>query len=97
MLTKKVIAPSGETYYIQDFAAAAENILIAATAKGYATTWIEGQLHHNGEDRKMAQLLGVPEDLNVAVYLPIGIPDSAVPAPKKMAFEERAWFNGYGG
>lgn len=45
----------------------------------------------------MAQLLGVPEDLNVAVYLPIGIPDSAVPAPKKMAFEERAWFNGYGG
>lgn len=97
LLTKKVIAPSGETYYIQDFAAAAENILIAATAKGYATTWIEGQLHHNGEDRKMAQLLGVPEDLNVAVYLPIGIPDSAVPAPKKMAFEERAWFNGYGG
>ena len=85
LLTKKVIAPSGETYYIQDFAAAAENILIAATAKGYATTWIEGQL------------LGVPEDLNVAVYLPIGIPDSAVPAPKKMAFEERAWFNGYGG
>ena len=68
LLTKKVIAPSGETYYIQDFAAAAENILIAATAKGYATTWIEGQLHHNGEDRKMAQLLGVPEDLNVAVY-----------------------------
>ena len=97
LLTKKVIAPSGETYYIQDFAAAAENILIAATAKGYATTWIEGQLHHNGEDRKMAQLLGVPEDLNVAVYLPIGIPDSTVPAPKKMAFEERAWFNGYGG
>ena len=48
LLTKKVIAPSGETYYIQDFAAAAENILIAATAKGYATTWIEGQLHHNG-------------------------------------------------
>ena len=95
LLTKKVIAPSGETYYIQDFAAAAENI--AATAKGYATTWIEGQLHHNGEDRKMAQLLGVPEDLNVAVYLPIGIPDSTVPAPKKMAFEERAWFNGYGG
>ena len=33
LLTKKVIAPSGETYYIQDFAAAAENILIAATAK----------------------------------------------------------------
>lgn len=33
LLTKKVIAPSGETYYIQDFAAAAENILIAATAR----------------------------------------------------------------
>lgn len=95
LLTKRTVAPNGETYHIQDFAAAAENILIAATAKGYATTWIEGQLHHNGEDRKMAELLGVPEDLNVAIYLPIGIPASVVPAPKKMAFEERAWFNGY--
>ena len=97
LLTRKVLAPSGETYYIQDFAAAAENILIAATAKGYATTWIEGQLHHNGEDRKMAELLGVPEEFNVAVYLPIGIPDASVPSPRKMAFEERAWFNRYGG
>lgn len=95
LLTKHTIAPSGESYHIQDFAAAAENILIAATAKGYATTWIEGQLHHNGEDRRMANLLGVPEDLNVAIYLPVGKPASTVTAPKKLAFEERAWFNGY--
>ncbi|WP_125144292.1 nitroreductase family protein [Clostridium transplantifaecale] len=96
LLTKHTVAPSGESYHIQDFAAAAENILIAAAAKGYATTWIEGQLHHNGEDRKMAELLGVPEDLNVAVYMPIGIPASTVPAAKKKTFEERAWFNRYG-
>lgn len=96
LLTKYTTAPNGETYYIQDFAAAAENILLAATAKGYATTWIEGQLHKDGKDRKMAELLGAPADLNVAVYLPIGIPDSTAPAPAKQAFEERAWFNGYG-
>lgn len=96
LLTKYTVAPNGVSYHIQDFAAAAENILIAAAAKGYATTWIEGQIHHNGEDRKMADLLGVPKDLNVAVYMPIGIPDSTVPAAKKEAFEKRAWFNGYG-
>lgn len=96
LLTKYTTAQNGETYYIQDFAAAAENILLAATAKGYATTWIEGQLHKDGKDRKMAELLGTPADLNVAVYLPIGIPDAIAPAPAKQAFEERAWFNGYG-
>ena len=95
LLTKYTVAPSGESYHVQDFSAAAENILLAVADKGYATTWIEGQLHHDGKDRRMAELLGVPEDLNVAVYLPVGIPKETVKPPKKAAFEERAWFNGY--
>ena len=95
LLTKYTIAPSGESYHVEDFSAAAENILLAAADKGYATTWIEGQLHHNGKDRQMADLLGVPEDLTVAVYLPIGVPKEEVKPPKKRVFEERAWFNGY--
>lgn len=95
LLTKYTIAPSGESYHVQDYSAAAENILLAAADMGYATTWIEGQLHSNDKDRRMAELLGVPEELTVAIYLPLGIPTETVKAPKKAAFEERAWFNGY--
>lgn len=96
LITKPAVTRFGESYHIQDFAAAAENILIALTAKGYAATWIEGQIHGNGKDRQMAELLGIPEDYQIAVYLPIGIPDSTVRVPKKLPFEERVWFNGYG-
>lgn len=95
ILTSQTPAPSGEIYSIHDYSAAAENILLAVTAKGYATTWIEGQLHHDGIGEKMAKLMGVPDNMSVAVYLPIGIPAETVKEAKKLPFEERAWFNGY--
>ena len=44
----------------------------------------------------MGRLLGVPDDMTVAVYLPVGIPAGETPAAKKQPFGERAWFNGYG-
>lgn len=97
LVTKRqTIAPSGEDYHVQDFAAAAENILIAITAMGYGTTWLEGQLHTHGDDKLMADLLGLPEDYYVAVYLPIGIPDATVPDAAKIPFRDRVWFNRFG-
>lgn len=94
VLTKETLSPSGVSYHIHDFSAAAENILLAVTAKGYATVWIEGQIR--GESaRKMGDLLGVPQDITVAIYLPIGVPEEPFfDAPKK-PFADRAWLNGY--
>lgn len=95
VLTRYTVSPSGPSYHIQDYAAAVENILLALTDKGYATTWIEGQIRgEKGE--KMKAVLGVPDEYEAAVYLPIGIPASAVQEPKKIPFEERAWLNGFG-
>lgn len=95
LLTKYTASPSGPSYHIQDFAAAAENILLALTDKGYATTWIEGQIRgEKGE--KMKAALEVPEEYEIAVYMPVGIPDATVQEPKKLPFEERVWFNGFG-
>lgn len=94
LLTKYTLAPSGESYHIQDFSAAAQNILLAAEAMGYATTWIEGQIRGEKGSR-MKAVLGVPEEYEVAIYMPIGIPVDPVRRPKKQSFEDRAWFNGY--
>ena len=94
LLTKETISYAGNSYHVHDYSAAAENILLAVTAKGYATTWIEGQIE--GEKaRRMGALLGVPEDLTVAIYMPLGIPAEANPGAPKKPFEERAWLNGY--
>lgn len=96
VLSQKIQARNGAYYDVEDFAAAAENILLAVTAKGYATTWIQGQIDYEGKAERMAELLGIPEEMKVEIYLPIGIPAQETKAPKKLAFEERVWFNHYG-
>ncbi|MBS6952166.1 MAG: nitroreductase family protein [Enterocloster asparagiformis] len=94
LLTKEHVSYRGNSYHIHDYSAAAENILLAAVDKGYATTWIEGQIE--GEKaRQMGDLLGVPQDLTVAIYMPLGIPAEENPGVAKMSFDERAWLNGY--
>lgn len=93
LLTKEHPETPGGTRHIEDFSAAAENILLAITAKGYAGVWIEGQIC--GQPAKiMAELLHVPEDLTPAVYIPFGVPTEGPKKANKKPFEERAWFNG---
>ena len=95
LLGKDTMSPSGVSYHIHDYSAAAENIYIAAASKGLGTVWIEGQIR--GERAAaMGKLLGVPEDLTVYIYMPVGYPAEPGPNAKKKPFEERAWFNGYG-
>lgn len=95
LLTKETPSYHGHSYHVQDYSAAAENILLAAAGKGYASVWIEGQIE--GEKaREMGRILGAPEDLTVAVYMPMGIPAEEASSPAKLPFEERAWLNGYG-
>lgn len=97
VLTRKIIAYRNRTFYIQDYAASIQNMLLAIHAMGYASCWIEG--HITDVDRigdKMAIILGVPEDYQLVAFLPVGIPaESAKRVPKK-PFAERAWFNGFG-
>ena len=47
--------------------------------------------------KKIAKLLGVAEGLDVRVVLPLGHPESQVEQKGKKPFEERAWFNRWGG
>lgn len=96
VLTRKIIAYRDRCFHVQDYAAAIENILLAAVGLGLASCWIEG--HITDEDRigdKMAEALGVPEGYELVCFLPLGYPAEEVkPAPKK-AFDERARFNGW--
>ena len=85
----------GHSFSVEDCAAAVENMLLAITALGYATVWIDGWLRVQGRAEAIGKLLGVPEEKIVRVVLPIGIPNEEYNQPAKKPFEQRAWFNKY--
>ena len=97
VLTRKIIAYKDRTFYIQDYSAAIQNMLLAIHALGYASCWIEGNI--TDADRigdKMADILGVPEDYELVAVLPVGTPAEEAIRVTKQPFTERAWFNGFG-
>ncbi len=86
----------GFEFQVEDCAAAVENMLLAITATGYASVWIDGWLRVGNHNETIGKLLGVPETKVVRILLPIGVPAKEVRGPEKMAFNERAFFNKYG-
>ncbi len=96
VLTRRIIAYRDRTYFVQDYSAAIENILLAAVSLGYESCWVEGQVTDEDKiGRKMADVLGVPEEYELVCYLPIGKAANDIRRPKKQSFSERAWFNGF--
>jgi nitroreductase len=75
-----VVMDPKSRWWIEDGAAAIENILLASTALGYGSCWVEGDVLPY-ED-KIKSLLGIPSDRRVMALVPIGIP-AETPKPKK--------------
>jgi nitroreductase len=84
------------SFAVEDCAAAVENMLLAVTALGYATVWLDGVLRQRDIAAKIARLLGVPEGKSVRILLPLGVPVEPGTQKDKLPFEQRAWFNRYG-
>ena len=103
VLTQKICTYGNTCYNIQDYSAAIQNMLLAILDLGYQTCWYEGivtGVPPSGDKtdtlgRKLANILGVPEDYELVCYLPVGIADQDVTPRNKKSFEERAWFNGF--
>lgn len=96
VLTRRINAYRDRCFAVQDYSAAIENMLLAIVELGYQSCWYEG--HITDVDRigyQMAQILGVPDEYELVCFLPVGIAENEVMGPKKKAFEERAWFNGF--
>jgi nitroreductase len=86
----------GLAFQVEDCAAAAENMLLAITALGYASVWIDGWLRVEGRAQKIGQLIGLPDSKYIRVLLPVGVPAEDYKQPAKKPFAQRAWFNRYG-
>jgi len=94
VLTRRIPGYADFYFNVQDYAAAIENMLLAITALGYASCWIEGHITENTETQKqIAKLLNIPEEYIVVAFLPIGVPEKEGKRPPYKAFSERAWYN----
>ncbi len=96
VLTERVFAYRDKCFATQDYSAAIQSMLLAAVALGYQSCWYEGHITDDDDiGRKMADVMGVPQNLDLVCFLPIGKGVDEPKRAKKKPFEERAWFNGY--
>jgi nitroreductase len=94
-VSRRIPSPSGTGFFydVEDCAAATENMLLATTALGYATCWIDGALRRENRAARVGEILGVPAGRTVRVILPIGVPVEELGQKEKKSFEERAFHN----
>jgi len=67
-----VVLDPESRWWLEDGSAAVENMLIAATALGYGSCWLEGYTLPREEEFKT--LLGVPREKRLLTLIPIGVP-----------------------
>ncbi|MDA3956005.1 nitroreductase family protein [Oceanispirochaeta sp.] len=79
----------GMSFEVEDCAAAVENILLAATALGYATVWIDGWLRNVKRAQEIGKLCGLAEDRIIRILIPLGKALSEPELKEKKPFEER--------
>ena len=80
-----VVMDPSSRWWVEDGAAAVENMLIASTALGYGSCWLEGYTLPREEEFKT--LLGIPKDRRLLTLVPIGVPVEW-PTREKKALEE---------
>jgi nitroreductase len=84
-----VVLDPASRWWVEDGSAAIENILLASTALGYGSCWLEGwTLPHEDEFKA---LLGVPREKRLLTLIPIGVPESWPTRQKKPLEEVLHW------
>ena len=80
-----VVMDPSSRWWKEDGSAAVQNMLLASTARGYGSCWVEGDMLPREEQFKA--LLGVPEEKRLFVLVPIGVPVEW-PTKEKKSLEE---------
>ena len=93
VMDRRATADKELCFGVEDYAAATENLLLAVTALGYASVWVDGALRREGRAAAVGALLGVPHGREVRVVLPVGAAAEVRQQKEKKPFAERAWFN----
>ena len=84
-----VVMDPTSRWWVEDGSAAVENMLIASTALGYGSCWLEGYTLPREEEFK--KLLGIPEEKRLLTLVPLGVPVEWPTKEKKSLEEVLRW------
>jgi nitroreductase len=76
-----VVMDPASRWWVEDGAAAIENMLLASTALGYGACWVEGDALPL--ETQFKTLLGIPGDKRIMALIPVGVPAEAPTKEKK--------------
>jgi nitroreductase len=88
-----VVMDESSRWWLEDGSAAIENMLLAATALGYGSCWLEGWTLRLEDDLKA--ILGIPDDKRLLTLIPFGVPVEW-PTKEKKSLEEVLYWEKYG-
>ena len=83
-------------FEVEDYAAAAENMLLAAVALGYASLWLDFPWLNENNQRAARAVFGAPKGYHLRVILPVGLPDGPGSRREKLPFGERVYYGKFG-
>jgi nitroreductase len=84
-----VVMDPGSRWWVEDGAAAIENMLLASTALGYGACWVEGDALPR--EAQFKTLLGVPAEKRIMALVPIGVAAETPAPPKKSLAQVLHW------
>jgi nitroreductase len=99
ILTDKIVTPVGDgvfNFEKEDYSAAMSNILLAATALGYSSLWLDSPYFDAANEKKARDVLGASDNFKLWAVVPIGKPDGAGSRREKLPFKERVSYGRLG-
>ena len=80
----------------EDYAAAVENMLLAAVSLGYVSVWLDSPYWSEEKQSAALKALGAPDTHHLWAVLPIGKPDGEGARREKIPYAERVFYGTYG-
>jgi len=85
------------TFEKEDYSAAVENMLLSAVALGYVSLWLDYPWFDATRQKRIKEVLDIPESYHLWAVLPIGKPDGPGSRRDKIPPEERLSYRKFGG
>ena len=76
-------------FEVEDYSAAATQMLLAATALGYVSLWLDSPFFDEANQKAALDILGASERYHLRVVLPVGLPEGDSSRRNKLTFNER--------
>ena len=97
VLTDRTITPPNiMNFEKEDYSAAVENMLLAATGLGYVSLWLDSPYFCVVKEKNAKDALGAPDHFRLWAVLPIGKPKGPGSRREKLPFADRVSYGRFG-